>query len=189
MTYPVLMRYKVVLANGSLVNANARSNSDLWWALKGGGNNFGRKPPFATVKAMSNGTIRYRNIVHPVNTSRPRSLGRCQDLFTQSNTGCPPRDVGIPIEPQQRPICKYLHPGFHHQLHHWRRINTRLPQTHSRTASLQAILLHPDHQRHHKTPNPNPAHGRPKRPAHTPVRKRNPTPPPTPPDQNPDPTN
>ena len=180
------MRYKVVLANGSLVNANARSNSDLWWALKGGGNNFGRKPPFATVKAMSNGTIRYRNIVHPVNTSRPRSLGRCQDLFTQSNTGCPPRNVGIPIEPQQRPLCKYLHSSFHHQLHHRRRIDTRLPQTHSRTASLQAILLHPDHQRHHKTPNPNPAHGRPKRPAHTPVRKRNPTPPPQP---NPDPTN
>ena len=33
---------KVVLANGSLVNANAQSNPDLWWALKGGGNNFGK---------------------------------------------------------------------------------------------------------------------------------------------------
>lgn len=77
MTYPVLMRYKVVLANGSLVNANATSNSDLWWALKGGGNNFGGKPPFATVKALSYSTIRYRNIVHPVYTSGLRSLGRC----------------------------------------------------------------------------------------------------------------
>lgn len=34
-------KHKVVLANGSIVNANAESNPDLWWALKGGGNNFG----------------------------------------------------------------------------------------------------------------------------------------------------
>ncbi|CAD6593166.1 MAG: hypothetical protein ASARMPRED_007094 [Alectoria sarmentosa] len=33
--------FEVVLANASIVNANAQSNSDLWWALKGGGNNFG----------------------------------------------------------------------------------------------------------------------------------------------------
>ncbi|KAI4225437.1 MAG: hypothetical protein L6R36_003921 [Xanthoria steineri] len=36
-----VVNYGVVLANGSLLNANATSNSDLWWALKGGGNNFG----------------------------------------------------------------------------------------------------------------------------------------------------
>lgn len=29
------------MANSSLVHANARENSDLWWALKGGGPNFG----------------------------------------------------------------------------------------------------------------------------------------------------
>ncbi|CAN9482313.1 unnamed protein product [Alternaria alternata] len=33
--------FEVVLANGSVVNANADSNSDLFWALKGGGPNFG----------------------------------------------------------------------------------------------------------------------------------------------------
>ncbi|KAF5027020.1 hypothetical protein F66182_895 [Fusarium sp. NRRL 66182] len=32
---------EVVLADGSVVNANAQSNSDLFWALKGGGPNFG----------------------------------------------------------------------------------------------------------------------------------------------------
>lgn len=32
---------KVVLANGSVVDANAEVNQDLFWALKGGGNNFG----------------------------------------------------------------------------------------------------------------------------------------------------
>ncbi|KAL9079557.1 MAG: hypothetical protein Q9157_001554 [Trypethelium eluteriae] len=31
----------VVTANGSMINANATSNPDLWWALKGGSNNFG----------------------------------------------------------------------------------------------------------------------------------------------------
>ncbi|CAL8584107.1 hypothetical protein XPA_009712 [Xanthoria parietina] len=37
----VLTRDQVVLANGSILNANATFNTDLWWALKGGGNNFG----------------------------------------------------------------------------------------------------------------------------------------------------
>jgi hypothetical protein len=34
--------FEVVLADGSVVNANADSNSDLFWALKGGGPNFGK---------------------------------------------------------------------------------------------------------------------------------------------------
>ncbi|KAF2657849.1 FAD-binding domain-containing protein [Lophiostoma macrostomum CBS 122681] len=33
--------FEVVLADGAIVNANARSYSDLFWALKGGGPNFG----------------------------------------------------------------------------------------------------------------------------------------------------
>ncbi|KAI1776754.1 putative FAD-binding oxidoreductase [Hypoxylon cercidicola] len=33
--------FEVVLANGSLVDANMESNPDLFWALKGGANNFG----------------------------------------------------------------------------------------------------------------------------------------------------
>ncbi|KAF4969318.1 hypothetical protein FZEAL_10248 [Fusarium zealandicum] len=33
--------FEAVLADGSIVNANAHSNSDLFWALKGGGPNFG----------------------------------------------------------------------------------------------------------------------------------------------------
>ena len=36
-----VVNYEVVLANGSIVNANATTNADLWWALKGGANNFG----------------------------------------------------------------------------------------------------------------------------------------------------
>ncbi|KAI1499597.1 putative FAD-binding oxidoreductase [Biscogniauxia marginata] len=36
-----VVNFEVVLADGSIVNANAKSNPDLWWALKGGANNFG----------------------------------------------------------------------------------------------------------------------------------------------------
>lgn len=32
--------FEAVLANGSIVNANRNSNPDLWWALRGGGNQF-----------------------------------------------------------------------------------------------------------------------------------------------------
>lgn len=33
---------QVVLADGSIINANAQQNTDLFWALKGGGPNFGK---------------------------------------------------------------------------------------------------------------------------------------------------
>ena len=33
--------YEIVLANGSVIEASRNFNSDLWWALKGGSNNFG----------------------------------------------------------------------------------------------------------------------------------------------------
>jgi hypothetical protein len=36
-----VVNYEVVLASGEVVNANAQENTDLWKALRGGGNNFG----------------------------------------------------------------------------------------------------------------------------------------------------
>lgn len=36
-----VINYQVVLANSTIVDANATHNKDLWWALKGGSNNFG----------------------------------------------------------------------------------------------------------------------------------------------------
>lgn len=33
-------QFEAVLANGTIVNATRTSNSDLWWALRGGGNQF-----------------------------------------------------------------------------------------------------------------------------------------------------
>lgn len=36
-----IVNYEIVLANGDIVNANASSLPDLFWALNGGGKNFG----------------------------------------------------------------------------------------------------------------------------------------------------
>lgn len=36
-----VLSYDVVLGNGTMVTANSRTNPDLFWALKGGANNFG----------------------------------------------------------------------------------------------------------------------------------------------------
>lgn len=36
-----MANYEVVIGGGKVVNANAAENADLWWALKGGSNNFG----------------------------------------------------------------------------------------------------------------------------------------------------
>ncbi|KAI1329093.1 putative FAD-binding oxidoreductase [Xylariaceae sp. FL0255] len=48
--------FEVVLADGSIVNASAHSNSDLWWALKGGANNFGVVTRFA-LKTYPTGNV------------------------------------------------------------------------------------------------------------------------------------
>ncbi|KAL2291450.1 hypothetical protein FJTKL_12850 [Diaporthe vaccinii] len=40
-TSDTIINYELVLANGSIVSANAEQNPDLLWALRGGGNNFG----------------------------------------------------------------------------------------------------------------------------------------------------
>lgn len=41
MACDTVQNFEVVLANGSIVNANAEENADLWKALKGGSGNFG----------------------------------------------------------------------------------------------------------------------------------------------------
>ena len=37
-----VVNYEVVLSDGVIVNANAGNNANLFWALKGGGPNFGK---------------------------------------------------------------------------------------------------------------------------------------------------
>ncbi|PYH90735.1 hypothetical protein BO71DRAFT_68280, partial [Aspergillus ellipticus CBS 707.79] len=47
--------YEVVLANGTIVNANGTSHTDLFWALKGGSSNFGLVTKFDLETRVSNG--------------------------------------------------------------------------------------------------------------------------------------
>jgi len=50
-----VLAYEIVTANGKVVTATATCNSDLFWAMKGGGSNFGivTKFTFATYKVPS----------------------------------------------------------------------------------------------------------------------------------------
>ncbi|EAU31885.1 conserved hypothetical protein [Aspergillus terreus NIH2624] len=51
-----IINYEVVLASGRIVNANIESNTDLFKALKGGGNNFGIVTKYE-VKAIDNANL------------------------------------------------------------------------------------------------------------------------------------
>ncbi|CZR53974.1 uncharacterized protein PAC_03857 [Phialocephala subalpina] len=51
-----ILNYEVVLSNASIVNANATSNTDLFWALKGGGDQFGIVTKF-TVRTVPIGQV------------------------------------------------------------------------------------------------------------------------------------
>lgn len=62
-----VLNFEVALANGQIVNANATSNPDLWFALKGGSNNFGIVTRF-DLKIFPQGKIFGGTIYNPINT-------------------------------------------------------------------------------------------------------------------------
>lgn len=45
-----IANYELVLANTSIINVNANSNVDIFWALKGGGNQFGKTTLYPSIK-------------------------------------------------------------------------------------------------------------------------------------------
>jgi FAD/FMN-containing dehydrogenase len=51
------INFEVVLANGTIVNANATSNPDLFKALKGGSNNFGVVTAFTLLTERTEGSV------------------------------------------------------------------------------------------------------------------------------------
>ncbi|KAL8800473.1 MAG: hypothetical protein Q9200_007233 [Gallowayella weberi] len=61
------VNFEVVLANGTVVNANSTANSDLWFALKGGSNNFGIVTRF-DLKVFLQGKIWGGTIYNPIDT-------------------------------------------------------------------------------------------------------------------------
>ncbi|KAL8951437.1 MAG: hypothetical protein Q9222_002598 [Ikaeria aurantiellina] len=74
-----VVNYEIVLANGTAVNANASSNADLWFALKGGSNNFGIVTRF-DLKVFQQGNIWGGTIYNPIETL-PTQI----DAFVQFN--------------------------------------------------------------------------------------------------------
>jgi hypothetical protein len=57
LTIDNVVNYEVVLANGTIVNANASSHNDLFWALKGGNNNFGVVTHFDLATVATDGRV------------------------------------------------------------------------------------------------------------------------------------
>lgn len=83
-----VLSYDVVVASGQVVTASATSNADLFWAMKGGGNNFGivTKFTFQTYKipAISTATLVYSEAAVPAYISAVSNLANYQD---QVDTG------------------------------------------------------------------------------------------------------
>ncbi|KAF3067391.1 Bifunctional solanapyrone synthase [Daldinia childiae] len=62
MAFTKVVNYEVVLGDSSIVNANKSSNEDLFWALKGGGANFGIVTRF-DVETVENGQIWFEGLL------------------------------------------------------------------------------------------------------------------------------
>ncbi|KAI1144762.1 hypothetical protein F4825DRAFT_445570 [Nemania diffusa] len=70
--------FEVVLASGKIVHANAKQNSDLWVALKGGSNNFGVVTRF-TMPMFNLGHFWGGNVLYPP----PSFPGQIEALVTE----------------------------------------------------------------------------------------------------------
>jgi FAD/FMN-containing dehydrogenase len=103
-----VVNFEVVLANGSIVNANQQENSDLWKALKGGGLNFGIVTRF-DLRAMPAVDLAYGQsiilsnhsdevidaVVEFTNHAEERSDDHLITLFTHDQSIIPNLDVII----------------------------------------------------------------------------------------------
>ncbi|QSZ29963.1 hypothetical protein DSL72_004481 [Monilinia vaccinii-corymbosi] len=75
--------FEVVLANGTIVNANAKKNSDLWVALKGGSNNFGVVTRI-DFNAFKQGDIWGGNIMYDISTAE-KQIDALADFSSNPN--------------------------------------------------------------------------------------------------------
>ncbi|RFU24352.1 hypothetical protein B7463_g11985, partial [Scytalidium lignicola] len=75
--------FEVVLADGSAVNANSEEHSDLWYALKGGSNNFGIVTRF-DFKTFAQGLLWGGSMVFPIETL-PEQLSAFVNFTSSEN--------------------------------------------------------------------------------------------------------
>ncbi|KAL8893423.1 MAG: hypothetical protein Q9192_005281 [Flavoplaca navasiana] len=78
-----VVNYEIVLANGTAVDSNAENNSDLWFALKGGSNNFGVVTRF-DLKTFPLGKFWGGTICNSIDTL-PAQIQAFADLNSASN--------------------------------------------------------------------------------------------------------
>ena len=69
-----VINFEVVLSSGKIVNANATCNADLFFALKGGGNNFGVVTRI-DIKTFQQGLFWGGLIIYPSSTVRSQIQG------------------------------------------------------------------------------------------------------------------
>ncbi|KAM5430225.1 hypothetical protein McanMca71_007294 [Microsporum canis] len=76
-----IRNYEVVLADGKVVNANRKENKDLFWALKGGNNNFGVVTHFDFNTVPTSGSVYGGLVRYPES-----SLDKVDDLVYDYHT-------------------------------------------------------------------------------------------------------
>ncbi|KAJ9132960.1 FAD binding domain protein [Coniochaeta hoffmannii] len=89
-----ILNYEVVLASGSIVNANQTSNSDLFKALKGGSTNFGIVTKVDVAAFVNNG-IWGGQIVIPATNDTTQQLLEVFTDFTTANDDYPDAAVMV----------------------------------------------------------------------------------------------
>jgi FAD/FMN-containing dehydrogenase len=82
-----LLSAEVVLADGRLVTASARENDDLFWAIRGGGGNFGVVTSFQ-FQVHPVGTVLAGIVLHPA-TGAAGGIRRWRDLEASAPTNPP----------------------------------------------------------------------------------------------------
>lgn len=103
--------FTLVTANGSTVRANARENADLFWALRGGGGNFGVVTEFEvklhplTSLVLAEGLTGEKNIRRLLEFWRDFMAEAPHDLKWNINLQLASHKASVPVELRGRPVA------------------------------------------------------------------------------------
>jgi hypothetical protein len=104
-------RFTLVTADGSLVRANAKENSDLFWALRGGGGNFGVVTEFEGKLHPLTAVVLAEGLCHEANMRRLLAFWRefmaeaPLDLKWNVNLRLAPNTDNVPRELRGKPVA------------------------------------------------------------------------------------